>query len=181
MLAISGSLRSGSYNRKVLQLAKKIAEEWGAQVEETDLRALDLPLYDSDVEAEGFPETVLQLKAAVETAHVLLVASPEYNHSIPGGLKNAIDWLSRGGNSLKGKYAAIFGASTGPYGTVRMQPHLRQVLACLNVIVLPQPQVMIRSAEEAFAPDGTLKDEKLSGQLKTLVTATLTMAKSQHQ
>ncbi len=179
VLAISGSLRSGSYNRKVLQLTKKIAEEWGAQVEEIDLRALDIPLYDGDIETAGFPEPVLQLKAAVEAARVLLIASPEYNHSIPGVLKNAIDWLSRGKNSLKGKYAAIFGASDGPYGTVRMQPHLRQVLACLNVIVPPQPQVMIRFAAEAFAPDGTLKDEKLSGQLKTLVTATLTMAQQQ--
>jgi len=178
VLAISGSLRSDSYNRKALQLAKKIAEEWDAHVEEIDLRALAIPLYDGDIEAAGFPETVLRLKAAVEAAHVLLIASPEYNHSIPGVLKNAIDWLSRGKNSLKGKYAAIFGASTGPYGTVRMQPHLRQVLACLNVVVLPQPQVMILSAAEAFAPDGTLKDERLSGQLKTLVTATLAMAQA---
>lgn len=176
VFAISGSLRRDSYNRKALQIAKQFATEAGAEVQEADFDALALSVYDGDLEAQGFPEPVQKLREAVAAADVLLIASPEYNYSVPGGLKNAIDWLSRGGNVLNGKVAAIFGVSSGPFGTVRMHSHLRQVLSGLNVFLLPQPQVLIRFGGEAFNPDGSFKDEKTAELLKKLVTETLLFA-----
>jgi len=176
VVAIAGSLRQESYNRKILQVAKKFASELGASVEEVDLKQLALPIYDGDIEAQGLPVSVQQLKATIEKVDVLLIATPEYNYSITGALKNAIDWLSRGKNSLDGKAAAIFGASTSILGTVRSQTHLRVILEALNVIVVPQPQIFIRSAAQAFAPDWTLKDEMASQLLKDLIRNTLELA-----
>lgn len=175
VLAISGSLRKDSLNRKALQIAKQIASASGAAVEEADLKTLALPIYDGDIEVAGMPEPVARLKAMVETADLLLIASPEYNRSFTGALKNAIDWLSRGRNSLDGKVAAIFGASPGPFGTVNGQNQLRQVLAALNVLAIPQPQVTIMRASDAFAPDGSFKDPKVAALLKTLVDRALSV------
>lgn len=178
IVAISGSLRSGSYNRKVLGIAKKIAEGLGAAVVELDLRELTLPIYDGDFEAAGLQsENVKKLKTSIEAADVLLIASPEYNYGISGALKNALDWASRGGNSLGGKWAAIFGASPGIFGTLRGQFQLRQILTSLNVFVLPQPQVFLKNADTAFAPDGSLADPKTADQLKKLITQTIEAAK----
>jgi chromate reductase len=178
VLGISGSLRTESTNRKALHQAMRFAAEAGGTVTEIDLKELELPPYDEEIQRAGWPEGALKLRSAIEAADVLLIASPEYNYSIPGGLKNAIDWASRGKNPFDGKIAAIFGASNGPFGTIRMQPHLRQVLAALNVLVLPQPQVFIRAAREAFAEDGSLVDPKLALQLRTLVNKTLHVARS---
>lgn len=178
VLAISGSLRRDSYNRKALHVAKRFAVEAGANVEEVDLKELNLPMYDGDLEAEGFPESVKQLKDAVEQADVLLIASPEYNHSISAALKNAIDWLSRGKNSLDGRVAAIFGVSMGLLGTARAQFHLRQILEALNVFMVPQPQVLIYSAREVFNPDGTLENQKIEESLKTLVQKTIHLTRA---
>jgi chromate reductase len=105
-----------------------------------------------------------------------LIATPEYNNSIPGPLKNAIDWASDKTNPFAGKVAAIFGASTGLFGTLRSQLHLRQVLTALNVELVPQPQVFIRSAKEAFLPDGSLVDSKLLNQLRLLIQETFKLA-----
>ena len=176
VLAISGSLRKDSYNRKALQIAKRLASATQAEVEEADLKKLALPIYDGDIEAEGVPEQVVRFKAMVEAADVLLIASPEYNHSIPGGLKNAIDWLSRGHNSLDGKVAAILGASDGPYGTARGQIQLRYILSVLNVIVIPQPLVYIRNAADAYNPDGSFKDPKTTEILTRLIDRALQLA-----
>lgn len=176
VIGISGSLRSGSYNRKLLRLAMDIAAAAGVEVTEVDLRQPLLPIYDKDVETVGLPQAVIDLKQAVASADVLFIASPEYNYSIPGGLKNALDWLSRGGNSLDGKVAAIMGASNGLSGTVRMQPHLRAVLGALDVLVLPQPQVFVRTAGEAFDAEGQLKDPAMAQRLQSLVAATLALA-----
>lgn len=176
VLAICGSLRRESFNRKALQIAKQFAAATAAQVEEADLKQLALPVYDGDIEAEGLPETVIRFKAMVEAADVLLIASPEYNHSIPGGLKNAIDWLSRGRNSLDGKVAAVFGASNGPYGTARGQIALRYVLSVLNVLVIPQPLVYIRNGAEAFNPDGSFRDPKTTELLQRLVERAISLA-----
>lgn len=181
IIGISGSLRSSSYNRKLLRLAMDMAAATGAEVAEVDLRQPPLPIYDGDVETVGLPQAVIDLKSAVESADALFIASPEYNYSIPGGLKNALDWLSRPGNSLDGKVAAIFGASNGAFGTVRMQPHLRAVLGALNVLVLPQPQVFIRTAGEAFDDGGKLKDHAMAQRLRALVAATLTLAKQRRE
>jgi chromate reductase, NAD(P)H dehydrogenase (quinone) len=176
VLAISGSLRSESYNRKGLQTAKQIAAEFEANVTELDLRTLDLPLLNVDLRSKGFPESVKKLKDAIASADVLLIATPEYNHSIPGVLKNAIDWASDKTNPFDGKVAAIFGASTGLVGTLRAQLHLRQVLASLSVELVPQPQVYIRSAREAFLPDGSLADPKIQQQLRQLIEVTMELA-----
>jgi chromate reductase, NAD(P)H dehydrogenase (quinone) len=176
ILAISGSLRTESYNRKALQIAEKIASEFDVNIYEIDLKRLELPVFDADLRTNGFPDSVLKLKQAVEAADVLLIATPEYNHSIPGPLKNAIDWASDKTNPFSGKVAAIFGASTGIFGTLRSQLQLRQVLASLNVELLPQPQVFIRSADEAFLPDGSLVESKIMKQLHLLIEATLKLA-----
>ena len=176
VLAISGSLRRDSFNRKALRIAKQLAAATAAEVQEADLKQLALPVYDGDIEAEGIPDQVVRFKAMVEAADVLLIASPEYNHSIPGGLKNAIDWLSRGRNSLDGKVAAIFGASNGPYGTARGQIQLRYVLGVLNTLVIPQPMVYIRNGAEAFSPDGSFKDPKTTEILKRLIDRALAVS-----
>jgi chromate reductase, NAD(P)H dehydrogenase (quinone) len=177
VLAVSGSLRKDSLNRKALQISKQLASATEASVEEADLKQLALPIYDGDIEAAGMPEQVARFKAMVEAADVLLIASPEYNRSITGALKNAIDWLSRGKNSLDGKVAAIFGASPGPFGTVNGQNQLRQVLAALNVLVIPQPQVTIIRAHEAFNPDGSFKDPKTTELLRKLIDRALHVAR----
>lgn len=178
VLGMSGSLRSDSYNRKVLQVAKKIAADLGAEVSEIDLRELNLPMYDGDIESAGIPEPVQKLKAAILEADVLLIASPEYNYSVSGALKNAIDWASRpyGNNSLDGKFAAIFGVSIGSFGTLRGQYHLREILFSVNVSVLPQPQVFIGPSSDAFNPDGSFKNEKTVELLKSLIQKTLEAA-----
>lgn len=181
VLAISGSLRTASYNRKALQIAQKIAVDLGAEVQEIDLRELALPLYDQDIQDKGMPESVINFKSACAAADALIIASPEYNYSISSALKNALDWASRDGNSLSGKVAAIFGASNGRMGTARGQVHLRQVLMSLNVIATPQPQVYISFAEEAFNPDGSFKDPKTHEQLQKLIANTLSLAQKLKQ
>ncbi|HWP86149.1 MAG TPA: NAD(P)H-dependent oxidoreductase [Terriglobia bacterium] len=169
VLAISGSLRKESFNRKALQVAKQLAAATAAEVVEADLKQLALPVYDGDIEDQGMPESVVRLKALVESADVLLIASPEYNHSMPGGLKNAIDWLSRGRNSLDGKVAAVFGVSSGPYGTARGQIQLKYCLSILNVLVIPQPLVYIANGAEAFQADGSFQNPKTAELLRRLV------------
>jgi chromate reductase, NAD(P)H dehydrogenase (quinone) len=176
ILALSGSLRSESFNRKALQIAKQIASELNANVIELDLKTLDLPLFNEDLRTNRFPESVKKLKDAIASADVLLIATPEYNHSIPGVLKNAIDWASDITNPLDGKIAAIFGASKGLFGTLRAQLHLRQVLAALNVDIVPQPQVFIRNEQSAFMPDGSFVDQKIKQQLSQLIEATFALA-----
>jgi chromate reductase, NAD(P)H dehydrogenase (quinone) len=176
ILAFAGSLRSESFNRKALQTAKRIATELNTDVAELDLKTLGLPLFDEDLRVNGFPESVKTLKETIASADVLLIATPEYNHSIPGVLKNAIDWASDKTNPFEGKVAAIFGASNGLVGTLRAQLHLRQVLASLNVELVPQPQVFIRSARSAFLPDGSFVDQKINQQLRQLIEATLSLA-----
>jgi len=177
VLAMAGSLRAESYNRKALQIAKKTASEFDVDIHEIDLKALALPVFDADLRKDGFPEPVLKLKKAVETADIILIAAPEYNHSIAGSLKNAIDWASDKTNPFSGKVAAIFGASTGIFGTLRSQLQLRQILASLNVEMLPQPQVYIRSASEAFLPDGSLVDSRITKQLHLLIEETIKLAR----
>lgn len=176
VLAISGSLRRDSYNRKALQIAKRMAAETGAVVTEFDLKENSLPVYDGDIEAQGLPESAQKLKQAVEAADVILIASPEYNHSVSSALKNAIDWASRKGNSWDGKFAAIFGVSSGRFGTVHGQIHLRRILQEVNVLVLPKPEVFIGGGGEAFDPDGSLRDPKTMEMLTKLIQRTLEVA-----
>jgi chromate reductase len=177
-LAVCGSIRKDSHNLKLLNIAKLIAEESGVMAITADLKALNLPPYNFDVEASGFPDNVIELSNMVKAADIFLIACPEYNYSVTGVLKNAIDWVSRiRPNPFSGKVAAIFGASTGIMGTARAQHHLRQILTTINVLVLPQPQVHVALAESAFESDGALKNKTAENQLKELLQKTFDLAK----
>jgi chromate reductase len=158
ILGIAGSLRAGSYNRALLRAAQELAPA-GMSIVIFELHAI--PPYNADVEAQGFPEPVVAFKAAIAEADGLLIATPEYNHSIPGVLKNAIDWASRppGKCPLAGKPAAIMGASTGAISTARAQQHLRLVCSFLDMIVLNQPEVLVGRAQDKVDASGRLTDE----------------------
>jgi len=169
VLAICGTLAQQSFNRQALRVAISLAQDAGAKVTELDLAQLNLPLYDTELDTASPPANVQQLRQAAAAADLLLIASPEHNYSISAALKNVLDWLPRKNGPLDGKVAAIFGASTGPFGTLRGQLQLRQILTSFNVFILPQPQVMIRTAQEVFDDQGQIKDEKLQQQLKDLV------------
>jgi chromate reductase len=172
ILALCGSLRTGGFNKKLLDIAVAEARALGAEVDVVEPKSLgQLPLFDEDVEAKGLPPLVKELKDRLGRANGLLVASPEYNSSIPGGLKNLIDWVSRPpGRLFQDKWAAVMGATPGVFGTARMQPHLRQVLAQVGMHVLPT-QVHMPRAMEAFNTDGSLKDEARRKEVTALVTA----------
>ncbi len=162
--AIAGSLRNGSYNKMLLYNAVSFLD--GHLVDVIDLKKLALPIYDADVQADGFPENVLELIMRIKDSDALVIATPEYNHGIPGGLKNAIDWASRSPEKpLNNKTAFIIGASTGGFGAIRGIYALRQTLLIFNILTLPQT-VMISFAEKAFDENRKLKDEKTLAQLK---------------
>lgn len=170
VVAIAGSMRTESYNKRLLKAALQVLERPGVEVDRVDLRALQLPLYDGDLEeAEGLPAGAQDFKRRLMAADGLLIASPEYNASIPGTFKNAIDWASRGhGDAFAGKVAALMAASPGRMGGLRMVPHLRQVLTTLDVILLPG-QLNISQAHQAFNPDGTLASDYFEQQLIELM------------
>jgi chromate reductase len=157
-----GSLRENSYNRKLLRVAASYLESRGVQVDWVDLKSPMFPLYDEDRLENDPPPEVAELKARVAAAAGMVVASPEYNHSIPGGLKNAIDWLSRPPQSqpFRGRVVALLGASTGLVGTARGQPHLRESLLALGVHLVPPGGFLLPNAAEAFADDGSLVDAR---------------------
>ena len=167
-LGIAGSLRRGSYNRGLIRAAIELAPA-GARVIPYDL--IDLPLYNGDVEAEGDPEPVAAFKREIAAADALLIATPEYNHCIPGVLKNAIDWASRPARAsvLTGKPVAIMGASTGRGGTARAQAHLRDGLAYPNGLVLPLPEVLVPLAAEKFDGESVLEDPATREEVRDLL------------
>ncbi len=177
ILALAGSARDGSYNRALLRIAATGAERAGAVVTLVDLTTLRLPLYDQDLErSEGFPETVLRLKALLSGHQGFLFASPEYNASIAAPMKNAIDWASRPlpdegwKAAFAGKTAAIMSASPGELGGQRGLRHLREILASIHVLVLPQ-QVTVGKANEAFDEDGRPRDPALQTRAEGLGAA----------
>ncbi len=153
ILALVGSLRRGSYNRMLYEAAIEVAPA-GMTFAEADLRSL--PLYDDDVRVEqDYPEPARRLRADIAAADGVLIVSPEYNHTVPGVLQNAIDWSSRPPDQpFQGKPVAIMGASTGRLGTVRMQHTLRTTLDSLEAHTLLRPEVMISFAREAFGDAG---------------------------
>jgi chromate reductase, NAD(P)H dehydrogenase (quinone) len=157
---IAGSLRAGSYNRALLRAARELAPE-GMEVRIFD-RMAEVPPFNEDVEAAGDPEPVRALKQAIREADALLIATPEYNHGVPGVLKNAIDWASRPprGSVLAGKPAAILGASPGVTGTARAQTQLRQAFVFTQTPALLQPEILVYRAHEKFDEQGRLTDEK---------------------
>jgi chromate reductase, NAD(P)H dehydrogenase (quinone) len=171
-LAFAGSWRTGSFNRKLLQVGVSELQKLGVQVEVMDLRALELPIYDGDIEASsGLPPGAHKLRERIAWAHGVLIATPEYNHSVPGGLKNAVDWVSRPPQQpFKDKVVALMGASSGMYATVRAQPHLRQSLAALGAWVLPSTAVLAK-AQDAFDDQGGLKDAERQKDVQRLMEA----------
>ncbi len=170
ILGIAGSLRRGSYNRGLVRAAVELAPP-GMTVIPHEL--FDIPFYDGDVEAEGDPEPVVRLKRAIAAADGLLIATPEYNHCVPGVLKNAIDWASRpaGDSVLTGKPVAIMGASTGRGGTARAQAHLRDGLAYTNGLVLPLPEVLVSRAAERFDEASNLVDTETRDEVRDLLVS----------
>jgi chromate reductase len=173
ILGIAGSLRAQSFNLSLLKTAQESLPA-GAQMEIFDLA--DLPIYNQDLE-QTLPPSVERLKAAIKGADAILFATPEYNYSIPGVLKNAIDWASRpGGTSAwAGKPAAIIGASAGALGTARAQYHLRQILVALDMPTVNLPEVMIGGARDRFDANGQLTDEKSKQLLGSLLANLLNL------
>jgi chromate reductase, NAD(P)H dehydrogenase (quinone) len=157
VLALCGSLRRASYNMAVLRAAQELAPE-GLRIEISDLAAI--PLFNEDVRLAGFPQVVVALREAIRGADALLFACPEHNYSVPGVLKNAIDWVSRPPDQpFAGKPAAVLGASTGVTGTARAQHHLRQIGVAVDLRFLNRPEVRIGSAAERFDAQGHLTNE----------------------
>ncbi len=157
VLGIAGSLRSGSYNRGLIEAAKELAPPSMA-VESFDLTAI--PIYNEDLRQAGLPAPVVALREAIAAADALLIATPEYNYSIPGVLKNAIDWASRPPDQpFDKKPVAIMGASPARVGTARAQYHLRQCFVFLNAFVINKPEVMVAGAPDLFDDFGRLTDE----------------------
>ena len=167
ILGIAGSLRRESYNRAALQAATQLAPE-DATIEIFELDGI--PGFSEDNERNP-PEKVVELKRRVRDSDAVLFVTPEYNYSIPGVLKNAIDWASRpyGDSAWSGKPAAIMGASVGAMGTARAQYHLRQVMVFLNMFPVNQPEVMIAKAHERFDAQGNLTDEKTKEFIRLLL------------
>src|SRR5437870_4161763 len=166
ILAFAGSLRTESFNKKLVRVAADAVRSAGGEVTLIDLRDYPLPIYDGDLEAaSGIPENGKKLKQMFIQTHGFLISSPEYNSSITGVLKNTIDWVSRpapGEPSLvgfTGKTASLVSASPGALGGLRGLVHLRSILGNIGVIVLPE-QLAVSKANDAFNPDGSLKDDK---------------------
>jgi chromate reductase len=175
ILGIAGSLRRTSFNRAALRAAQQLVPA-GVRLEIFDLEGI--PLFNQDEEGPP-PERVGQFKQRIRAADAILIVTPEYNYSIPGVLKNAIDWASRpyGDNSWDGKPVAIMGASMGGLGTSRAQYHLRQVFVYLNMFPLNRPEVMISNAAQRFDENGNLKDEETKSNIQKLLQALVAWAK----
>jgi chromate reductase len=170
ILGIAGSLRKASYNRAALRAAQKLAPQDAT----IDIFELDgIPGFNQDEERNP-PPKVADLKRRIREADAILLVTPEYNYSIPGVLKNAIDWASRpyGDSAWNGKPVAIMGASIGVFGTARAQYHLRQCFVFLNMYPVNHPEVMIGSAANRFDEQGNLTDEQ-SRRLITLLLRNL--------
>ena len=171
ILGLAGSLRRASYNRGALRAAQKLVPE-NASIEIFELD--DIPPFNQDLE-NSLPSAVADLKEKVRSADAILFVTPEYNYSVPGVLKNAVDWASRpyGDNAWDGKPVAIMGASVGTTGTARAQYHLRQMFVFLNMYALNRPEVMISNAAEKFGQEGNLVDEVTKEKIRELVKALL--------
>ena len=167
ILGIAGSLRRESYNRTALRAATELVPE-GAIIETFELDGI--PGFNQDDE-QNPPAKVTELKTRIREADAILFVTPEYNYSIPGVLKNAIDWASRpyGDSAWNGKPAAIMGASVGAIGTARAQYHLRQMMVFLNMFPVNQPEVMIANASTRFDANGNPTKELIRQLLQSLV------------
>ena len=167
ILGFAGSLRKNSYNKALLRAAIELLPT-DAKLEIFDLEGI--PPFNQDFETQ-MPEKVKEFKAKIKAADAILIATPEYNYSIPGVLKNAIDWASRpyGDNSFEGKPVAIMSASIGMLGGARAQYHLRQTFVFLNMHPFNRPEVLVVFAKEKFDENGRLKDEMSKKFIKELL------------
>lgn len=178
ILGIAGSLREASYNRAALRAAAELLPD-GCELDVYDLNGL--PGFNEDLERTP-PPSVVDLKKRIQAADAVLFVTPEYNYSVPGVLKNAIDWASRpyGESAWTGKPAAIMGASIGSIGTARAQYHLRQMMVFLNMFPVNQPEVMIGNAATRFDAAGALTDndtrKHIQGLMVSLVAWTRKLA-----
>jgi chromate reductase len=175
ILGFAGSLRSGSYNRALLRAALPLVPE-NATLEIFELDGI--PSYNQDLDS-SVPEKVKEFKRKIKAADAILIVTPEYNYSIPGVLKNAIDWASRpyGDNSFESKPIAIMSASTGMLGGARAQYHLRQTLVFLNMFAVNKPEVMVTFAAQKFDEKGNLLDQKTNDLIKTLLDNLISWSK----
>jgi chromate reductase len=170
ILALSGSLRQGSYNRGLLRAAQEVAPEW-VEVQFFDIGAL--PFFNEDLEASGDPEPVRRFKEAITASNAVLIATPEYNGAAPGVLSNAIDWASRptGRSVLRNKPVAVMGAVLGRSGSANAQAALRGVLSRVGAIVVPDPQVLVPHASRLFDEQVNLRDQDTRQEIRQLVEA----------
>ena len=170
LLGFAGSLRKGSYNRALLHAAIEAAPP---EVSVMTTEIGDIPLYNTDLDTDSPPNPVRRFKEQIASADGLLIATPEYNYSIPGGLKNALDWASRPAASsvLKGKPIGIMGASGGRFGTVRAQLALRQVFLFTESHVMLKPEMLLPNATQYFDDDGTLDDDDTRERLVRYMSA----------
>lgn len=175
ILGISGSLRKGSYNRMLLRAALALLPT-DAQLEIVEVG--DMPLMDQDLES-NLPESVKKFKAKVKAADAILFSTPEYNYSIPGPLKNAIDWASRpyNDNSWQGKPVGIMSASGGTIGGERAQLHLRQTFVFLDMHPVNRPEVIVTFVSQKVDAKGNITDEHTKEKIKELLAALVALAK----
>jgi chromate reductase len=169
VLGISGSLRKGSFNTALLRAAIELTPR-DVRIETADIASI--PPYNEDVRATGFPSSVVGLRDRIERADAILFVTPEYNYSVPGVLKNAIDWASRPPNQpFAGKPLGLMGASGGMGGTMRAQYHLRQTAVFLDMHPLNKPEVFVRNAQTVFDDAGKLVDEPTRAIVRQFIEA----------
>jgi len=175
ILGIAGSLRKGSFNKALLRVAAELVPE-NARLEIFDLDGI--PPFNQDLESQP-PDKVREFKEKIKTADAILIVTPEYNYSIPGVLKNAIDSASRpyGDNAWNGKPVAVMGASIGMLGTARAQYHLRQSFVFLDMYPLNKPEVMVPFVEQKIDQNGRLTDDKTREKIRELLVALIAWTK----
>jgi chromate reductase, NAD(P)H dehydrogenase (quinone) len=181
LVGLSGSLRQDSFNSALLRAAAGLMPQ-GAELVVESIRGI--PLYDGDMEtAEGIPERVTTLKDAIATADGLLLVTPEYNNSIPGVLKNAIDWLSRPPADIKrvfgGRPVALMGASQGGFGTILSQNAWLPVMHTLGAVLWSERRMLVSRAQTVFNQDGTIADQKIEEQLRGFLQGFVAFTRSQ--
>ncbi len=171
---IPGSLRAGSYNRKLAHVAEAILQKHNVETDYVDLKDHALPPFDQDIEdTTGVPDACWKLKARIASAHSVVISSPEYNGGIPGMFKNVLDWTSRGGsNPWDGKVVMLMGASDGPWGTNRMMPSLRLTFNKMGALVIPQT-VTIPKSGRVWNDEGSLLDDALPGRVEKVIVKLL--------
>ena len=169
ILGISGSIRKTSLNTAALRACQSLLPT-GATMELFDISPI--PLYNEDIRVQGLPASVQLLREKIAAADALVIASPEYNYSMSGVLKNAIDWASRPpGQPFDGKPIALLGVTPGGLGTARSQYHLRQVFVYLNGLLLNKPEVMISAGPSKFDAEGKLTDAEIAEKIRGMLLA----------